>query len=254
MLEGNQAEIFEILKGVLKARGKTYSDLARDLHVSEPTIKRLFSEKDCKFSRLLSICRVLDISVTEVLETAARSIDPLEPLSQAAESYFALNSSLFYFFVLLKDNVSSTEIQKMYDLSDDDIFLYGQELESLDLATVATNGDVRLNSTVAFRTRRDGPLRDLFREINASYVRRCYDMQHNQLVSIKSISRKMRTETVQMLQAEIDIFYDRITKLARQDRLLESPDALDTFKWLMTSGPADFQDRIAVTPHKNAKR
>jgi transcriptional regulator with XRE-family HTH domain len=44
--------IFEALKRTLKAKGVTYRELAERMGVSEPTVKRIFHERNCKLDRL----------------------------------------------------------------------------------------------------------------------------------------------------------------------------------------------------------
>ncbi len=247
----NQAEIFDVLKRALKVRGKTYAQLADDLHVSEPTVKRIFSERDCKFSRLLEIFHALDISATEVFDTAARLEDPLDVLSTANETRFAKHPCVFYFFVLLKHGISSREIKAMYNLQDTDVFLYGQELEKMGLALVSIDHGVRLTSASAFKINPRGPLREIYRSMNTSFVDQCYLDMGNERVKVRTLSRKMLPATGYALHKEIEALFAKVIKLARQDRLLAKGNDLETFKWLFSTGPAYFEKRMAIVPHRN---
>jgi len=97
-----RGEIFDALKCALKARGWTYSDLAAGLGLSEPTIKRLFADGDCKFGRLLEICDLLDVTLTDLTERAKRGTDVSLELSEVTEVELAENPWLFDLYVLLQ--------------------------------------------------------------------------------------------------------------------------------------------------------
>ena len=57
--------LFSTLKQVLKSQGLRYRDLAELMDTSEPTIKRLFKEQDCKLSRLMDICKAIGVNFTD---------------------------------------------------------------------------------------------------------------------------------------------------------------------------------------------
>lgn len=247
----NQAEIFEILKRALKAQRITYAELAKRMDISEPTIKRLFSEKDCKFSRLIEICDVLELSAVELLEAAARSEDHLDILPSAIELAFADHPALFHLFILLKHGIDSPEIQSSQNLTSQDMFLYGQELEKLGLATLDSHGAVHLRSKAPFKIAPEGPLRRMYRDVNVSFVDQCYKKLSRDNITVRTLSRKMRPETAKILRKDIMELFEKITKYARQDRLMSKPSELETFKWLTAAGPALFENRIKVSAHRN---
>lgn len=250
----NQAEIFEALKHVLKAQGKTYAELAKDIDVSEPTIKRLFSDRDCKFSRLLTICNALDLEIEDLMEIASRVEDKLQYFDRATESYFAKNQSTFFFFVMLKDGMQSNDIKQIYNLSDQDVFHYGQELERLKLATVDIAGRVLLDASNAFKINPQGPLSAVYRKITIKFVEICFKNLENSSIKIRSLSRKMLPETARMLQKQVDEIYDNIAKQARHDRLVARPEDLETIKWFTAIGPAQFKERLTIERHTNTKK
>ena len=92
---------FDRLKQALKTRGLSYRQLAERLGVSEPTVKRLFIDQDCKLSRLAEICAVLDIALSDILDDANPSAPVPTPLPVQAERLLAQNETLFYLLILL---------------------------------------------------------------------------------------------------------------------------------------------------------
>ena len=51
--------LIQSLKKSLKAHGLTYADVARQLKLSEASIKRLFSEQNITLERLDQICQMM---------------------------------------------------------------------------------------------------------------------------------------------------------------------------------------------------
>ncbi|TIX35751.1 MAG: helix-turn-helix transcriptional regulator, partial [Mesorhizobium sp.] len=64
--------IFEALKRTLKAKGVTYRVLAERMGVSEPTVKRIFHERNCKLDRLMEICTAAGVELENVLGSMNR--------------------------------------------------------------------------------------------------------------------------------------------------------------------------------------
>src|SRR3546814_4016156 len=78
-------QLLRALKQVLKLRGMRYSDLARGLGVSEPTVKRMLSTGRIDLARLERICGLLDIDLFELVRVArgARAErEHLEPVQE----------------------------------------------------------------------------------------------------------------------------------------------------------------------------
>ncbi|MER8700455.1 helix-turn-helix transcriptional regulator [Mesorhizobium sp. M1273] len=68
--------IFEALKRTLKAKGITYRVLAERMGVSEPTVKRIFHERNCKLDRLMEICTAAGVELENVLGSITEDQDP----------------------------------------------------------------------------------------------------------------------------------------------------------------------------------
>jgi transcriptional regulator with XRE-family HTH domain len=55
------ARIVASLKRIMKSRGVTYAQLARDIGLSEPSIKRILSRATLTLQLLEQICGALDV-------------------------------------------------------------------------------------------------------------------------------------------------------------------------------------------------
>src|SRR4051812_48979516 len=90
------------LKGLLRAQGVTYRELARELKLSESSIKRLFAGKDFNFSRVEQICDSLEVSFFDLAQQARPdSRKNTFQLKLAQEKAFVENPKLFWFFLFV---------------------------------------------------------------------------------------------------------------------------------------------------------
>lgn len=248
-----RSQAFDVLKGVLKARGMTYAELARQMEVSEPTVKRLFVERDCKFSRLESICQLLDLSISEVLDIADRADEPVLTLSHEVEQALAESPALFHFYLLLRDEMSATEIASVHGLDDADLHLYARDLERLGLVKTGAMGRVTPCSSAPLQLASNGPLQRQLAEINLEFVRRSIAQAAAGPLAHVTISRRMRPETARLLEEDLKAMLTRIAKLARQDQLSSAQHELTAYKWSFAHGAASFASLLTIGPHP-AKR
>ena len=123
-------QIFQNLKSQLKSRGLTYRELGKLIGLSEPSIKRLFGQSDMDLSRLLQICRALDINLSDL--TAGAETLP-HRLSQGQEATLASDEKLFIFFVLLTRKWTTKQILSSYRFSPAEANKYLNQLARLKL-------------------------------------------------------------------------------------------------------------------------
>jgi len=235
-----RGELFDALKSVLKERGWTYSDLADALDLSEPTIKRLFSDGDCKLSRLLQICDLLDVSLIDLSDRAQRSADVHIEISETTEAELAANPWLFDLYILLQSGETLEHIATYYQIPAHQQHQDLHKLHKLGLAVLRGDGTFSVPTDQPLTLRRHGPLHARIREINLQFVARIYDNPPADGEVFRTISRRMLPDTAHILQQELAEFTERIDKLARQDRLISSIEALTNWKFTAAFGFVDF--------------
>jgi len=86
---------------VLKSRGTKYRDLARALGLSEPSIKRLFSQRTFTLQRLEQVCAALEIDFYELAKLARGAAESVDEMSLAQEQALASDSKLLGVFYLV---------------------------------------------------------------------------------------------------------------------------------------------------------
>ncbi len=249
MNDGLRLDAFDLIKRAMKARSMTYARLAGLLDLSEPSIKRMFAERDCKLSRLMKICELLDLDPSDLFDLSKRhQSGPIE-LDRQIEAKLASDPSLFHFFILLRETETAEDIRLRYQLSGEDIFLYGLALERLGLARVDESGVVRLANHGPIRFRADGPLRSLLKQLNTTFLGRLIDdPSHEDGDLFATLSRKMSKDTFTHIRGEIEVLREKIAELSRQDQMLLGTRDLQTFKLTLGWGKIDYPSLLTIEP------
>ena len=153
------AGLVEALKKLLKTRGITYRDLARALDLSEPSIKRLFSERTFTLQRLEQVCGALDIDFFEIAKLARGATVSVDEMTVEQEKALASDSKLLGVFYLLFNDWQPADILERYVLTKAETLKLVLRLERLGLVELLPGDKVKLTVPKTLRLRRDGPIR-----------------------------------------------------------------------------------------------
>src|SRR5690348_12469356 len=110
------AGLVEALKKLLKARGTTYRELGRALALSEPSVKRLFSERTFTLQRLEQVCAFLEVDFFELAKLARGAASVVDEMTVAQEQALAADSRLLGVFYLLFNDWQPDDILERYVL------------------------------------------------------------------------------------------------------------------------------------------
>lgn len=147
------------LKKLLKSRGMTYRDLAHRLALSEPSVKRIFSEETFTLQRLEEICAVLEIDFFELAKLARGAASTVDEMSVDQEKALASDPHLLGVFYLLFNDWQPDDIHARYKLTRAEVLKLVLRLEKLGLVDLMPKDRVRLRVPKSLRLRRDGPVR-----------------------------------------------------------------------------------------------
>ena len=89
-----RARLVDALKTSLRSRGMTYRSLAKKIGVSEPTVKRIFHERNCKLDRLMEICAAAEVELENVLGSMNRGPGPANHVAPEIERRLAARGDL----------------------------------------------------------------------------------------------------------------------------------------------------------------
>lgn len=241
-----QAELFELLKSVLKARRMTYAALAELLGLSEPTIKRIFAEQDCKLSRINAICAVLGLTLDDLVAEANRvDVQPTR-LTDRQEAQLAEDRPAFNLFLLLLDGMTIEAIQEQYRLEKQRIFKLGMKLEKIGLAEVMPGNRIRLTVQSPVEFRRDGPLHQALVALNMAFLRCTYLARDTEHSAYLTQTRRMTQKTAQHILVRLRDIQIELSNLARRDQLTQPQNALQSFKIGIALSPVVFSELLSL--------
>lgn len=160
------------LKRSLKAKNVLYRDLAKALNLSESSVKRILSNKSLSLERLEEICRVADISFSEVVKSAnLEEASQVVTLTDEQEKALAENARLLHYFMMLQEGKSAQKIEREYQINSSESKKYLFQLDRLNLIELHPRDKVKLKRHGFLRFRRDGPVgKALFEQTKSSYL------------------------------------------------------------------------------------
>lgn len=241
--------LFASLKQVLKAQGLRYKDLAEKMNTSEPTIKRLFAEQDCKLSRLMEMCEAIGVSFTELVELAAnQTVYPTE-LSFETEQALASKPGLMSFFMLLVSEFDIDFIVERNQLSKQDGYLYLRELEKLELIRLRQDDSYYFIVNRPILWRLDGPLHSTLVSVNQGFIKESISRNNKEKYPFYSASRLLSPNSIKQLSQDIDNLYQSFQKQAALDQMFYPREELLPFKTVLTLGSFDLAKYFKVPPY-----
>ena len=163
--------LVEALKKLLKSRGVTYRALASRLDLSEPSVKRLFSERTFSLQRLEQVCELLEIDFFDLAKLARGAASAVNEMTIEQEEILAADPKLLGVFYLVFNDWQPDDIHERYVLTRAELVRLSLRLEKLGLVEVMPGDKVKLRVPKSLRLRREGPIRRAHgRHVVASFL------------------------------------------------------------------------------------
>ena len=251
-----RSSLFVTLKQILKAQGIQYKQLAEMIGMSEPTVKRMFQEQDCKLSRLMEICDKIGLSFSELAEINRSSATPHSLLPVETERRLANDPALFSFFILLISHFDPEEIARQNRLDDLDSYQYLRALEALELIRIGKDNRVHLLVQRPIRWRLDGPLHPMLVRVNRDFIEETMDKQSKHKYLFYSTSRLLSPQSIKQLQDDVDALYENFQKQATLDQLHYPAEQLQPYKLVTAMAPFDLKRYFSVPKfsHRSSRK
>ncbi|MGE0171346.1 MAG: helix-turn-helix domain-containing protein [Oligoflexales bacterium] len=158
-------QIVDVIKEIMRERKLRYHQLAEYLEIAESTVKRFMNDAELPLSRLLSICRWLDISLDALYERVRELRYPMVRFTEAQEEFFSSNLGHLNFFLALLGGKTPNDVSKEHKMGGETVSLYLRDLEKEGLLERLDGENVRLllkGDTVVWD--HDGPIGKTYTE------------------------------------------------------------------------------------------
>lgn len=210
------AALIDVLKRELKARGVKYADLARQLQLSEASVKRMFSRHDFTLRRLDDICRYARIEFSDLTRTLAREETLLSALTYEQEKEIISDRKLFLVAVCVLNHATYAQIIERYDITPAECVKLLAHLDRLKFIELQPGNRVRVLVSRTFSWLPDGPIQRFFNEqAHTEFFRSRFDRPDEFMLVVNGIlSKASRAQVI-----------ERLKRVAREFSDLHSDDA-----------------------------
>ena len=217
------ARIMTSLKAIMKSRQITYRDLARRIHLSEPSVKRIFSRATLTLTRLDDICQALEVSLSEVVRLASeQSADTPEPLTLEQENALAADPQLLACFYLLANGRTGREVGAQLGVDERVVRRWMVRLDALRLIELRSKLRARTRAASVIAWRPDGPLRRLYEsQIRQEFLQAAFSRSGE---ALHFLSAELSDASCKVLLRKLERMAGEFRDLAELDRTLPPRD------------------------------
>lgn len=182
------AALVQTLKKQLKAQGKTYTDVAAALDLSEASVKRLFSEQNFTLQRLETISELAGLELSGLFQLMAKEQQRLTRLTREQEQEIASDLELLLVAVSVINGFSYTDIVTHYELDEHQCIRKLAQLDRLKIIELQPNNRVKLLVDPNFSWLPNGPIQQFFQQkVEQDFFRSRFDKQHEKLIVLNGV-------------------------------------------------------------------
>lgn len=209
------AALVEVLKRELRARGITYAQVARELEMSEASVKRMFSQKNFTLKRIDTVCQLAHTEFSDLVRVLQQESDPISRLTLEQEREIVANKKLFLIAVCALNHVSFEQIISIYDVSRAECIQLLARLDRLKFIELQPNNRIRLLVSRNFSWLPDGPIQRFFnQQAHNEYFRARFDRPEEFMVVVNGMLSKSSSMAI----------VARLRRIAREFSELHSED------------------------------
>ena len=208
--------LLETLKRALKARGRTYVDVAGALGLSEASVKRLFSREDFSLERLDKVCQMLEIEISDLVQQMNDEQNQLQQLTAEQEQQLVDDKTLLAVAICSLNRWTMAEIVAFYDMTEGECFQKLAALDRLKLIDLLPGNRIKLRVAPTFRWLPNGPIQTLFQErLGPQFLKGRFNRDDECLIVLNGMLSK----------ESISEFVRKVKRLAREYEVANTDDA-----------------------------
>lgn len=152
------------LKAALKANHVTYKTLAKELEMSESSIKRIFADESFSLARLEQICAVINMDISDLVAMMNRDQPRITELTEEQEKVAAADARLLGIAFLIVNGWSYQNILDHYPINAPDLVHYLVKLDQLRVIDLEPNNRIKLLISTNFSWRKNGPIQAVLKQ------------------------------------------------------------------------------------------
>ncbi len=178
--------LFSLLKSQLRAHGITYKILGEKLHLSEASIKRMFSLQDLDLSRLEEISACMNFSLTDLFNLLEKEKKHILHLTQAQEKELVTELELLLVTICILNHWLFEDILHYYDFSEHALIRYAARLDKMKIIELQPNNRFKRLVSADFHWLPDGPIQQFFQKNIQNELFSCNFNKSTELLLVRS--------------------------------------------------------------------
>jgi DNA-binding Xre family transcriptional regulator len=209
------------IKARLSANGISYKELAAQIGVSEPTVKRDLSRGKFTLQRLDQICEVLGVEVHDLIMPLTNA--PLTELSEEQELALVGNPKLLLVTYLVVNDWKFNEIVSTFRIDENDLVSLVLKMDKLRIVDFRPPTRMRKLTARNFSWRKDGPVHEYFiRKVIPEFFNARFDAPGDEfrfMGGMLAPSSMLRLQSaIRRVTAEFEQLHHQDAKLPLDDR------------------------------------
>lgn len=210
------AGLVEVLKRELRSRGITYAHVARELRLSEASVKRMFSRRNFSLKRLDQVCELANSEFSDIARVLHQEESLISRLSHEQELEIVSNPKLFLVAVCALNHVGFDQIVATYDISRPECIQLLARLDRLGFIRLLPNNRIRLLVSLDFSWLPDGPIQRFFnQQAHNEYFSSRFDRPDEFMVVVNGMLSRASSAAI----------LTRLKRIAREFSELNNQDA-----------------------------
>jgi DNA-binding Xre family transcriptional regulator len=211
------AQLIDTLKRMLKSHGLSYADVAKQLSLSQASVKRLFSEQSFSLERLDKVCQMMEIEISDlVMEMSSHLRVMVSEISQEQEQEIADDVALLLVTVCILNRWTMEQLMEYFHFTEHQCIQHLAVLDRLKLIELLPGNKVKLRIAPNFKWLDNGPIQQFFQQkIAADFFDSNFSKQQEKLIVINGMLSK----------AGMAIFQRKLAQLVHEFDELNTDDA-----------------------------
>lgn len=215
-------QLISTLKLQLKQQGLTYQQVAVSLGVSEPTLKRWFSQYNLSLKQLDSVCELLGIPLSDLAQQAEEQ-EKIRQLSIEQEAQLVADLRLLLVALALLNRWRFEQILMTYTFTAAELIQLLAQLDRMHFIELQPRNRVRLKVAADFAWHVGGPIQGFFeQQAQREFFHCAFDQPGElRLVANGMLSRSsnaLMQQKMQRLARDFRALHDKDSQLALEDK------------------------------------
>ena len=156
--------LVQALKQLLKSQNITYQTIAKHLHLSEASIKRMFANNQLSLERIDAICDLLGVEISDLLQKMQHMSKRITQLTLEQEKIIVSNRKLCLVTICVVNRWTLEEILTHYKLTENECIRLLIELDKIKFIELLPKNKIKLLISPGFNWLPNGPIQKFFQQ------------------------------------------------------------------------------------------